>query len=165
MVKKALSWILSLVMAFSMLVALSVTAVAYPGIYDNFDSGIPGTAPAGWSPYGSVVISNDVSVSPGNSVKLQGASGGAVSADKTIVVETENVVVVEADVYPGEGDAGSLSLIEDSHEWQARVIFKNEKIYYSSTGHDEDNLTEMADVRRQCLVSCENRARLYGENL
>ncbi len=139
MSKKLTIWLTSAFMVLLLFAVLPVTASAYTGIFDTFDSGTPGSAPDGWTPFGSVVISTDVSVSPGNSVKLQGASNNAVSISKAIADAPENTIV-EADVYPGEGDAGSLSLIEASGKYQARVLFKNEQIYYSSTGHDDQHL-------------------------
>lgn len=140
--KKITFWVTLAVMLLSGSVVWPVTAAAYTGIFDTFDSETPGAVPEGWTRSGAVAVSNDFSVSPDNSVKLQGGSGSAVSAYKSIAVAPENAVL-EADVYPGEGDAGSLSLIEASGKWQARVLFKDGFISYSDIGHDDQQLHSM----------------------
>ncbi len=141
MSKKLTIWLPTAVIALLLFAALPVTASAYTGIFDTFDSGTPGSAAEGW--IGSGIISTDVSVSPGNSVKLQGSSGNAVGTYKTITAAPENAIV-EADVYPGDEDAGSLSLMEASGKWQARVVFRYEQIFYSSIGHDDQQLHPLA---------------------
>ena len=154
MVKKALAWVITVAAVISLNLFVPVTARAGSGTYfinDDFESGIPGQRPAGWvSEYWGewVSVVDSVYKNGNNSFKLDGKPSGAAGFYKSIAGEMPDNITVEAYIQPAStGESGSISLYNTkssgAQSYLARVVFEGEKISYSTTGHDNNNLINL----------------------
>jgi len=159
MYKKTLSWVLAFIMIFTILGGFSpenVEALDTNIIDDDFESATVGDLPDGWiikyNGDGDSLqeVVTGISVSGDNSFKLDGASSWSATIYKNLPTELPDSLVLEAYVRPAStGESGSISLFNKSGDtwgaYLARLIFGNGKIYYSTSGHDENNLVELQD--------------------
>ena len=159
MYRKTLSWVLAFIMIFTILGGFSpenVEALDKYIIDDDFESDTVGDLPDGWiikyNGDGDSLqeVVTGISVSGDNSFKLDGASSWSATIYKNLPTELPDSLVLEAYVRPAStGESGSISLFNKSGDtwgaYLARLIFGNGKIYYSTSGHDENNLVELQD--------------------
>ncbi len=150
MLKKALAWAIAVAVVFSLNLLVPVTVRAGSGTYfinDDFESDIPGQLPAGWvqkySGEGASVV-DSIYKSGNNSFKLDGKASWSATYYKVIDTFPDEVTV-EAYMRPASaGESGSISLFNENEEkwgaYLARVVFRDEEISYSTTGHDDKNL-------------------------